>query len=128
MQEAAAVATETESTPTKPETEQTTEKSEEATVTTPSEEKEEPSSPASPSEPTEEGSAKKTKKNKKWSFRSWSFSKKDKVKPNVKEEKQQETVPEVSLWMNFFCSSLQNEKSYFLYLKNNLTITAPKLN
>lgn len=97
LQEAAAVATETESTPTKPEKEQTPEKSEEAAVTTPSEEKEEdPSSPASPSETTEEGSSEKKKKpKKKWSFRSWSFSKKDRVKPNSKEDKQ-ETVPEVS--------------------------------
>ena len=101
MQEAAAVSAETESTPKKAEKEQSEDNSEEAVPTTPSEDKEEASSPASPSDGTEEGSSEKKKKpKKKWSFRSWSFSKKDRVKPNTKEEKQ-ETVPEVSAEKQF---------------------------
>lgn len=62
-----------------------------------SDDKQEPSSPASPdtTNPEESGAEKKKKPKKKWSFRSFSFSKKDKVKPATKDEKQ-ETVPEVS--------------------------------
>lgn len=100
----------TESTPSKPitnetETEAATEKvanAEEAMstptkMTSQEESKQEASNPASPSEtatPEEGGSEKKKKSKKKWSFRSFSFSKKDKQKPASKEEKQ-ETVPEV---------------------------------
>lgn len=66
--------------------------------------KEEPSSPASPTDLTtneEGGSDKKKKPKKKWSFRSWSFSKKDRVKPAPKDDKQ-ETVPEVTYLYKFF--------------------------
>lgn len=100
----------TESTPSKPvtsgtETEAATEKvanaeevmSTPTKTTTQEESKQEASSPASPSEtatPEEGGSEKKKKSKKKWSFRSFSFSKKDKQKPASKEEKQ-ETVLEV---------------------------------
>lgn len=75
------------------------EKPAEVSTTTVDENKSEPTSPASPSEnapsSNEEApsSEKKKKPKKKWSFRSFSFSKKDKVKPASKEEKQ-ETVPE----------------------------------
>lgn len=58
-------------------------------------------SPTEESGTTEESSEKKTKKKKKsWSFRSISFSKKDKSKPTVKEQSadvKAETVPEVGV-------------------------------
>lgn len=111
QQEAATASTETgatvaESTPSKVAPSETeavvSEKSpvsEEVSSPTTEDDKQEASSPASPTEAaTEEepGSEKKKKPKKRWSFRSFSFSKKDKQKPASKEEKQQETVPEAN--------------------------------
>lgn len=54
----------------------------------------------SPTDETEKKEEKKRKKKKSWSFRSISFSKKDKSKPTIKENSttdvKTETVPEVS--------------------------------
>lgn len=84
--------------------------------------KEEVESPASPNETTttdEDASCteKKKKPKKRWSFRSFSFSKKDKQKPvAAREEQKQQTLPEVKFVFVSMCQYHYSPYTRYLFL------------